>query len=188
MIGLPGCNVQTLMTQSLAVTIIGPDKPGLIDRVASIAAAHEADWLESYMANLVGQFAGIVHLKVPAQSADALSAALEALSSDGLSVAVARGTASGEDSVARRLTLEITGHDHPGIVRDISHALALRDVSIESLETRREEASQSGEMHFHATAMLSVPDGVVIEDLYAAIEALSGEIMVDAVLGSSDSA
>ena len=178
------------MPDSIAVTLIGPDRPGIIDAVASAAAAHGANWLDSRMANLAGQFAGIVHLEAVAGAADELRAALVALQGDGLSITVAPGTDRVADGAtvpgARTLALEITGHDHPGIVRDIARALAERGVSIESLETRREHASWSGETLFRAAATLLVPPSVELDELERAIEALSDEIMVDAALGEPE--
>ena len=174
------------MPDSIAVTLIGPDRPGIIDAVASAAAAHGANWLDSRMANLAGQFAGIVHLEVAPGAARELEAALVALQGDGLSITLASGTGPATGARppgARSLALEITGHDHPGIVRDIAHALAARGVSIESLETRQEHASWSGETLFRASAALLVPPDVETDELERAIEALSDEIMVDAALG-----
>ena len=175
------------MPDSIAVTLIGPDRPGIIERVASTAAAHGANWLDSRMANLAGQFAGIVHLEVAPGAAEALEAALVALQRDGLRITVvasgSEAPAVGLPPDARALELEITGHDHPGIVRDIAHALAARGVSIESLETRQEHASWSGETLFRAVAALRVPADVELDELQRTIEALSDEIMVDAALG-----
>ena len=170
------------MNASIAVTLIGPDRPGIIDRVATAAAAHGANWLDSRMANLAGQFAGIVHLEVVEGAVEGLREALAALEGDGLAVTVAAGEARApaRPAGARALGLEITGQDQPGIVRDISHALAARGVSIESLETRREHASWSGETLFRATATLLVPAEVELDELERAVEALSDEIMVDA--------
>ena len=183
------------MNASIAVTLIGPDRPGLIDRVATAAAAHGANWLESHLANLAGQFAGIVHLEAAPGAVDGLRAALAALEGDGLAITV---VVAGEDGAsgevpataagARRLGLEITGHDHPGIVRDLAHALAARGVSIESLETRTEHASWSGETLFRAEATLLVPPEVAVDELERAVEALSDEIMVDAAFDDADAA
>ncbi len=44
----------------LVLTLIGPDRPGLVEAVAEPIAAHGGNWLESRMAHLAGQFAGIV--------------------------------------------------------------------------------------------------------------------------------
>src|ERR1044072_596548 len=76
------------MQHSLVMTVIGNDRPGLVDSVASIVAEHGGNWLESRMSRLGGQFAGIVHVEVPADREQSLTKALKALDARGLSVVV----------------------------------------------------------------------------------------------------
>lgn len=171
---------------SLALTLIGTDRPGLIDRVATVAAEHGANWLESHMANLAGRFAGIVHLEVEAARVDGLRRDFEALARDGLELTLVDADATVAEPVpGTLLSLDITGHDHPGIVRAIAHALAELGVSIDALETRREHASWSGESLFRAEAVLRLPEALGVDAVQACIEALSGEIMVDARVGEA---
>ena len=54
--------------------------------------------------------------------------------------------------------LEIVGQDRPGIVRQISHALASFGVNVEELHTECSSAAMSGETLFKARATLSIPD------------------------------
>ena len=63
--------------------------------------------------------------------------------------------------------LELVGHDHPGIVRDITQALAGRRVNIEELTTRVVSASFSGERMFEAEARLRVPADVALPEICA---------------------
>ena len=130
------------------------------------------------MASLAGHFAGIVHFVVPSERAAALTAALNALQSTGLSVVVVAGNPVAP-AIGRTLKLELVGQDRPGIVRDISRALADLGVSIEELETELTSAAMSGEHLFNATAMLVVPPDVRTARLRAVLEALANELMVD---------
>lgn len=41
----------------LVLTLIGPDRPGLVEAVADTIAARGGNWVESRMARLGGQFA-----------------------------------------------------------------------------------------------------------------------------------
>ena len=50
-----------------------------MESVASLVTEHGGNWLESRMARLGGQFAGIVHAAVPAETEKALTDALTAL-------------------------------------------------------------------------------------------------------------
>ena len=79
------------MLTSLVITVIGPDRPGIVSAVSDKAVEFGANWTDSLMANFAGQFAGIVQLQVPVQQCDALMAALRSLDSPAMRVAVARG-------------------------------------------------------------------------------------------------
>ena len=80
------------------------------------------------------------------------------------------------------------GQDRPGILREISHALATRGVSIEELETECLSASWSGEVIFRATAELRVPADLSTEQLREVLESLGNELMVDITLDETTSA
>jgi glycine cleavage system regulatory protein len=168
-------------TTSLVLTIVGPDRPGLVNLISDRATAHGANWLESRMANLAGQFAGIVLLQVPNAKVDALVKAIEEFEAQGLRVTAQRG-AGGKAGGMRRLHLELVGQDRPGIVRDISGALARQGVSIDELVTDCVSGSMSGENLFRARAQLQVPAGVETRDLRRVLEDLANDLMVDVTL------
>ena len=164
------------MSTSLVLTIIGPDRPGLVEAVADAVAAHGANWEESRMAHLAGQFAGILRVSAPAGRLDALRGALGGL--EGLRVVVAD---SGEavSISARSLRLSIIGNDHPGIVRDLSHTLAGMGANVDALESSCEAAPMSGEALFRAEAELRLPEGVTLDALRGELERLAHDLMVD---------
>jgi len=138
------------------------------------------------MARLAGKFAGIVLVAVPDESAEALIAELGPLGSQGLlDVTVERGADEAPaSSDLTRLTLELVGADRPGIVHDISQALAARAVSIEELHTATREAPMVGGMLFEATATLLAPPSVPIAELQSVLEELANELMVDIALSA----
>jgi glycine cleavage system regulatory protein len=170
------------MTASLVVTVVGPDRPGIVNRLSDVAQRLGANWAGSRMANLAGQFAGMVHFEVPDDRADALASALGALESPELHVVIARSTAGAAAPAMRRVRLELVGHDRPGIVRDLSGSLAQRGVSIEELETHVASAAMSGESLFKVKAVLAVPDSLPNAELRRGLEALANEMMVDVEL------
>lgn len=145
------------MKTSLILTLIGPDRPGMVSAVAARARAAGGNWLESRMAQLAGQFAGVVLLEVDTDAADELEAALRELEEkDGLKVHVQRG--SELPATARHsVLLDLIGHDRPGIVQDITAVLSRHGVSVETLETACEPGSMTGEPMFRAKARLGSP-------------------------------
>ena len=169
------------MGTSLVVTVIGNDRPGIVERLSDVVLAADANWEESRMARLAGKFAGILRISVAAANADALAAGLRGVSRDGLTVVVeSSGEAPAE--TFRTVRLELVGNDHPGIIRDISRVLAQNQVNIEELETGVSGAPMTGEQLFRARAELRLPAAVTTEWLRGRLEALAGELMVDITL------
>jgi len=169
------------MRTSLVLTVIGDDKPGIVEQLSERVLATGANWEESRMARLAGKFAGLLRVSVATDQADALAATLRELDAGGLSVVVAR-SGEGTTEAQRTVGLELIGHDHPGIVRDISRALAQLGVNIEELETDVTSAPMSGDSLFRARVTLGVPSGVTVNQLRTVLEELAGELMVDLTL------
>lgn len=176
------------MPASLILTIVGPDRPGLVNLISDKVAALGGNWLESRMANLAGQFAGIVHVHVAPAKVEALLVALRELEAHGLRIVVTRGTDRAGEAHGRKMRLEVVGQDRPGVVRDISHALASRGVSIEELVTDFVSGSMSGESLVRASARLLVPAQLGTSELREALEALANDLMVDLILEDSERA
>jgi glycine cleavage system regulatory protein len=167
------------MNTSLVITVIGPDRPGLVSRLSDVAQRFGANWEDSRMASLAGQFAGMVHFDVPRDKADALAGAFRELEAEGLQILVAKSASAAAGAAARRVRLELVGHDRPGIVRDLSAALAKLGVSIDELHTQVASAAMSGDDLFKVKALLAVPPPVTNAAMQQALEALANEMMVD---------
>jgi|APLow6443716910_1056828.scaffolds.fasta_scaffold154099_2 glycine cleavage system regulatory protein len=172
---------------TLVLTVIGDDRSGLVSALSGVIADHGGSWERSQMARLAGKFAGIVLVAVPDDHAEALIGALGPLGTQGLLDVTVERAAEDQDTVGSdltRLSLELVGADRPGIVHDISQALAARQVSIEELHTGTREAPMVGGMLFEATATLLAPQTVPIADLQAVLEQLANELMVDITLSA----
>ncbi|MEO8101855.1 MAG: ACT domain-containing protein [Betaproteobacteria bacterium] len=167
------------MTTSLIVTLVGPDRPGLVSALSDKAVEFGANWADSVMSNFAGQFAGIVQLDVRPEKCDALIAALRALESPDLRISVTQGTATGKPVATQRLKLDLVGQDRPGIIHSISSQLAKRQISIEKLDTHVVSGAMSGEQMFHMKAVLRVPQALDQGELRAGLEGLANELMVD---------
>jgi glycine cleavage system regulatory protein len=166
------------MTSFLVMTILGADRPGLVRRVADTVAEHGGNWLESRMARLAGHFAGIVRVECGGPAAEALVAALRGLESEGLTVLVVREDAR-EPEARRTLAVDVLGHDRPGIVRELSAAIATAGGNVEELTTGLESAPMSGHSMFRAHGVVSIPGNADPATLTAAIEALGGDLSVE---------
>ena len=102
------------MAASLVLALIGPNTTGIVHRLAQIAADHDANWLGARMANLAGQFAGIVHLELPEANVQALMAAFGEVERIGMRLLITHGDAPGHEPAIDVMRLEVVGNDHPG--------------------------------------------------------------------------
>lgn len=166
------------MNSYLVLTVLGTDRTGLVRSLADIVASHGGNWLESRMARLAGQFAGIVRIECPAERADALAAELRDPGTSGLTVLAVREEAAGAKN-RRTLRVDVVGNDRPGIVRELTTAIAGAGANIEELTTGMESAPMSGHPMFRAHGIISIPDGMETAALTAAIEHLGGDLTVD---------
>jgi glycine cleavage system regulatory protein len=167
------------MTTPVVLTFIGHDRPGLVNAISEKVAASRGTWMESRLARLAGEFAGIVLVNIPEPNIDGLTVALHDLEAAGLRVAVERSSGAKNSKNYKTVSLELVGNERPGIVRDVTQALAQLGVNIEEFNSSLEGAPFSGVEMFHASARLHVPDDLPSEDLRKTLERLAAEIMVD---------
>jgi glycine cleavage system regulatory protein len=172
------------MARTLVITAIGPDRPGLVEALADTIAAHGGSWDEGRMARLAGHFAGVVQVHLPEDRAEGLIAALPGLAGRGLRATVVESEEPGPSSGAggARFWLELVGQDRPGIVRDVSRALAALAVNVQDLRTSVESAPMSGERLFRARAELAAPAGLSRDAIRRNLERLAADMMVDLTL------
>jgi len=164
---------------SVLLTVIGPDRPGIVEAISGLVSENDASWVESRMARMASQFAGILRVTVPSQKADELMKSLGTLGTRGLRVHVERDDGVRPNDAPKTIHLDLLGNDRPGIVREISRVLAAHGVNIEELHTECVHAPMDGRELFKATATLSVPPELSLDKLRGTVEAIAGDLMVD---------
>ncbi|HET7754420.1 MAG TPA: ACT domain-containing protein [Anaeromyxobacteraceae bacterium] len=171
---------------NLVLTLIGPDRPGLVEAVAQPIAANGGNWLESRMAHLGGKFAGILRIDVPAEKLSVLVQSLRELEDCGLRVVVEESPPERPDEARHLMEIDLEGLDRPGIVREISRVLVEQSINIEELSTERTKAPMSGEALFRARALVNVPDDCDTAKLRLRLERLATDLMVELELAEKD--
>ena len=166
------------MHSALVMTVIGMDRPGLIESIARLIAEHGGNWLESRMCRLGGEFAGILRVDVP-QDSKALTDSLQKLQAQGITVIIHPDRPATQITPAKTASLSIVGQDRPGIIHQISAALANHNINVEELETECSSAPMSGETIFRAVARLQIPETCVISELRRELEEIGSELMVE---------
>ncbi|MGB7817498.1 MAG: ACT domain-containing protein [Ornithinibacter sp.] len=170
---------------TLVLTVIGDDRAGLVKALADVVSSHGGNWERSHLAELAGQFAGIVVVTVPDTAETALRADLRPL--EGLlDVVVHQGSAddgglasSPAEAAHRRASISVLGNDHPGIVQAVSGALAAHGLSVVGLESLVRDAPMAGGRLFEAHAVVTVPRDADLDAVTRDLEGLAGEVQVD---------
>jgi len=174
------------MPINLVMTIMGADRPGLVQLVAARLADHGGNWLESRMGHLGGQFAGIVRAEVEADRADELVKALHALEMDGLRVIVHTESAVAPAETGLAATLSVVGQDRPGILRAVSAVFTTHAINVEGLESERVSAPMGGGTLFQATIKVSAASAEALAEVQSDLERIATDLMVDLKLNPTD--
>lgn len=167
------------MNTNLVFTVIATDRPGLVDRLADTVADMGGNWVDSSMARLGGEFAGIVRISIDEAAAAELNNKLTALAGEGIHITLRSGPEDGALPKGASAHLELMSQDHPGILRDITHILSEHQVSIENLETSVTVGSMQGEALFKASADLRLPENLTPAQLSEALQETAGDLMAD---------
>lgn len=160
------------------LTVVGDDRPGLVSALSAPIKGNGGSWERSQMSKLAGKFAGIVLVAVADDRFENLVSDLVALKDQGLQIVIER-TDEPTERESVRIDLELLGADHPGIIADISAALASHGVSIDELSTDVRDAPMAGGTLFEARAVLDAPPSISTDVLRSMLENLAHELMVE---------
>ena len=167
------------MKKSIVLTVLGEDHPGIVKSLSDVVARHGGNWTHSSMSSLAGQFAGILLATVPAGQVAACINDLRELASEGLSVTAREASTGAAAGEMQEFAMDLVGHDHPGIVLDITRVLAKHGVNVQELETKVESASMAGGNLFKAHALLSAPKSLDLLELEQKLEDIANDLMVE---------
>jgi glycine cleavage system regulatory protein len=161
----------------ILLTVMGADRPGLTEALASAVLGAGGNWHESYLSRLGGKFVGSALVELDPESVETLRARLHGSAASDLRVEI--HPAEEDHPFGEAVEITLTGQDRPGIVHEVSQVLARLGANIVELETRTDPSAWSGSAMFRARTRLTLPDGLSHDDLQQALEALSGDLMVD---------
>lgn len=166
------------MTVRVILSVAGSDRPGLTQALADAVLAAQGNWLESHLSRLGGTYVGSVLVALDPADLPRLEDAVRAVDASGLRVAI---VPAGDNPAPQGtpLWVELVGQDRQGIVREVTTVLSELGANIESFSTATENSAHSGEMLFRMNALVTIPQDKTADEIQAALEAISGEIMVD---------
>lgn len=169
----------------LVITAVGPDRPGLVEKLTGAVFDAGANIADSRMVNLRGQFALILLAEAPHQDA---ARRVEAQAQDAARAAdlhltvVHQPHRDAPAAHALPLRVRASAVDKPGIVHQLSKALHEMGINIEQLHTTLEPASYTAPPLFNIDMTVTVPRPMPIRQLRERLNQLGDELSCDIVI------
>jgi len=163
--------------KQLVITILGKDRPGLVENISSVVLKNHGNWLSSNLSHLVGHFAGIIQLEVAEEHFPSLQSALNKLPK--LDVHIETGNTEIEPSTLEQINLVITGNDRPGIVQGLASVIRHKGANITHLNSRQQCAPNWGGVIFSAVATVTLPNGMDKDEVIEALESITSDLIGD---------
>ncbi|MDQ2045079.1 glycine cleavage system protein R [Pseudoalteromonas sp. 20-92] len=163
--------------KQLVITILGKDRPGLVESISTIILKNNGNWLSSNLSHLLGHFAGIIQLEVAEEHLQSLQNALNALPK--LDVRIETGNTEIEHVELEQLNFVITGNDRPGIVQELASVIRHKGANITHLNSRQQSAPNWGVPIFSAVATITLPNGMNKDEVIDALESITSDLIVD---------
>jgi glycine cleavage system transcriptional repressor len=179
-IGLSHRIIYSISMSQLIITAVGPDRPGIVGELTGHLHSADGNILDSRMVNLRGQFAIVLLIDLPEQSATPLQRELPEFGKRiGLNLSVTPQTAATKHAEGLSYRLKTYSSDQPGIVARLTNLLRTHGVNIEELDARQESAAFAGTPIFITEMRLTVPPAVALRKLRSDLEGLCNELNCD---------
>ena len=163
--------------KQLVLTVIGPDKPGLVDSISAEVLNNNGNWLASNLSHLAGHFAGIIQIEVAEEHMQALQDALHNIKD--VNVKIELGAHHIADK-QEKLRFIITGNDRPGIVQELSSVIRHKGANIINFNSKQQSAPNWGVPIFYAETTVILPQGMQGDEIIEALESIANDIFVEA--------
>lgn len=156
---------KTQARKQLAVTMIGPDRAGLIRDLSKIVTDAAGNIQESRMIALGSEFAILMLISGNWHSVAKIREKLDALQSRGEMTIAIRDSAPRSGIVAAPYVIDVVCLDHEGIVLGLSQFFAARELEIAELNTRRYNAPHTGAPMFSVQMTVNIPAEMQVSTL-----------------------
>ena len=172
------------MKMQMVVTLTGPDRIGLVDRVTQMVLDYHGNVDASKMAHLGGEFAMLMLISVQDSILEKLEQSLNQFKKEGYQL-ILRQTETQDPQKYRGwipYSLEVHGADHEGIIHHLTHVLATQQINIERMDTEMAQAPMSGTPLFSMSAVIVVPPGLSFQQWRQKLSDIGDELNVSCEL------
>lgn len=169
------------MDSNLVVTLTGPDKIGLVERVSKMVVECHGNIASSRMAHLGGKFAMLMYITISSQNLENLTQKLDELTEEGYKLTSSVTWQGDQEKYAGWMPyqIEVAGADHEGIIHHITRYFADNGFNIENMDTNMVKAPVSGIPLFQMSAVVLLPPEKLARSWQKDLTAVADEQNVD---------
>jgi len=157
------------------MTVLGPDRPGILAKLSQTIDAHGGSWFESRLARFAGHVAGVIRFDCHDEQHDELLVALDRL--DNIEVRVVREV-DVPHRVIKHLYFDILGNHRPGIISQLATAITKVGGNIEELSSECERCPRAGHILCRAVGTVAVVEDFDEAVMSQSLEALGSDLTV----------
>ena len=172
-----------LMETHLVISVIGKDRPGIVDQLSRTVLDCGCSVGDSRMAVLGGEFAVIMVMSGNWNAVAKLESALPRLA-EKLDLRLQSKRTEPRPGTDKLIpyAVEVVAMDHPGIVQDVANFFARRDINIEDVYTSRYPAPHTGAPMFTLHMTVGIPADTSIATVRGEFMDFCDELNLDAML------
>jgi glycine cleavage system transcriptional repressor len=169
------------MQKNFVLTVTGPDRIGIVERVTGLLFAQGGNVETSRMARLGGEFAILMLVSMPEDRIAGLDVDLESLAAEGYKVTTTATdrTHAGMNPDWRPYRIEVEGADDEGIIHEVAHYLSGRGINIESVDSETTPAPVTGSPLFSMTAQVVAPPSLAGTGWEAGLEEIADRMNLE---------
>lgn len=168
------------MNQSLVITAIGEDRPGIVNELTEVLHKASLNVEDSRMSILGGEFAIILLVSGDEASTRSIIQQKEALQNSlKLNLLIKTTTNPTPDNDLISYKIKIEGMDNPGIVHKLARYLSQQNINIVNMQTNSSHAPHTGTPVFMLDMLVDIPVSKDINQLIDEFTTLCDELSMD---------
>ncbi len=172
------------MQNYLVVSVVGSDRPGIVDELSQLITEYGGNINDSRMTVLGGEFAVIMLLSGTWDAIAKIENGLSRLAKkQELMLSLKRTTERNTQAATMQYGIEVVAMDHPGIVHEVARFFSRSNINIDDMHTSSYAAPHTGAPIFTMNITISVPSDVSIAVLRGEFFEMCDALNLDAIMG-----
>ena len=174
------------MREHLLLSLIGPDRTGLVDKITEAIAKSKGNVEGSRMAVLGGEFAMLLLVSVEGAQRALLESEVQKIATSLELTLHAKPTSPRKPNQGTvPLLVKVRGMDNEGLVHQVTRYLAGFGASVDSLDSQVGFAPHSGTVLFSMDMTIHAPASVSLASLRKGLQEVGDRLNVDIELSTA---